>query len=120
MACNNMEITGTTKLEAIKALIAFVERTGFEDFTYEIETTFSSSVTCYELSLLDNQKHPRLSIRVKVISDHYNGATCEVEISGETIKLSSIKQDTILEAIGKSINTYKAKQNEFLKKISKL
>lgn len=113
-----MEITNSLKLKAMKALLSFVEKTGFDDFMYEINEACSGNTTCYELSLLNNQRKSLLDIRVKVVSVS-SGTICEVELEGNTITPSVLSEDAILEAINKNIEVYKKNKNSFLDKISK-
>lgn len=117
---DSINIDNKFHLCAISALTSFIEKTGFEDFRYTIQETFSGNVTCYELSLLDNQGRSLLDIRVKTIRhsciDDYS---VEVETNGETFKVDKVTTDNILEAVRKSIEAYVASKNEFLKNISK-
>lgn len=113
-----MEIDSKQKFEAVKALMDFVEKTGFYDFFYDIDTTFSGNTTCYELSLLNKQRSPVFSIRVKVITTS-EGVSCETEIDGNTIKPKQIERKAILGAIDENVKAVKAERIKFLEKISK-
>ena len=113
-----MEITNSLKLKAMKALLSFVEKTGFADFMYDINETYSGNTTCYELSLLNNQRNSLFDIRVKVIAIS-SGMSCEVEIDGNTIKPKELTESAIIEAINENILVYKENKNRFLEKISK-
>lgn len=116
---DSMNIDNKFHLYALSALTSFMEKTGFDDFRYTIQETFSGNVTCYELSLVDNQGSSLLDIRVKTIRHSSDDYDVEVETNGETFKVYKITTDSILEAIRKSIETYVASKNVFLKNISK-
>ena len=103
---DSINIDNKFHLCAISALTSFIEKTGFEDFRYTINETFSGNVTCYELSLLDNQNHSLLDIRVKTIRHSCDDYHIEVETNGETLKVDKITTDSIMKAISKSMEAY--------------
>ena len=112
-----MEIDSKQKFEAVKALMEFAERKGFDDFFYDLDTTSSGNITYYMLSLLDRQRKSVFDIVVKIVSTS-EGETCEVDIKGNNVVAKEIAKDAILEAISENINAYKAKQIGFLEKLS--
>ena len=113
-----MEIDSKQKFEAVKALMDFVEKTGFNDFFYDIDAIFSGNTTCYELTLLNRQRNSVFAIRVKIITTS-EGTFCETEIDGNTIKPKQIERKAILEAIDENIKVVKIERIKFLEKISK-